>query len=85
MVSGRKQSLLGRAIGRVLWRRLTVLKACQAVLSISCLPAVEAGPTDAEIPASLADIANLISVLEHPQLVVHISPKLVHPDHPSCH
>jgi len=32
---------------------------------------IEAGPTNAEISASLTDIANLVSVLEHPQLVVH--------------
>jgi hypothetical protein len=45
---------------------------------------IEAGPTDAKIPTCLADITNLVSVLEHPQLVVHIAPEFVHPDHPSC-
>jgi hypothetical protein len=47
-------------------------------------PAIEAGPTNAKISAGLADIANLVSVLEHPQLVVHIAPEFVHHGHPSC-
>jgi hypothetical protein len=51
------------------------------VLPIGSSPAIEAGPPNAEISASLADIANLVSVLEHPQLMVHIAPELVHPDH----
>ena len=54
--------LEGRTIGRVLWRRLRVLKACQAVLSISCSPTVETGPTDAEIPAGLSDIGGFESL-----------------------
>lgn len=41
-------------------------------------------PANAKIPTCLADITNLVSVLEHPQLVVHIAPEFVHPDHPSC-
>lgn len=73
-----------RAIGGILRRCFAVLEACQAVLPKSRPPAIEAGSADAKIPTRLADITNLVSVLEHPQLVVHIAPEFVHPDHPSC-
>ena len=72
-----------RAIGGILRRCFAVLEACQAVLPKSRPPAIEAGSADAKIPTRLADITNLVSVLEHPQLVVHIAPEFVHPDFPS--
>jgi hypothetical protein len=36
-------------------------------------------------PASLADITDLIRVVENPKLVVHVAPELVHCLHPPAH
>lgn len=72
-----------RAIGGILRSRLAALEAYQAVLSIGRPPAIEAHSTDAKTPTGLADITNLVSVLEHPQLVIHIASEFVNPDHPS--
>src|SRR6516165_9599367 len=76
--------LRSRSVGGVLRSRLAVFEARQAVLPIGSSPAIEAGPTNAKISASLADIPNPVSMLKHPQLVVHIPPEFVHPGHPSC-
>ena len=46
--------------------------------------AIETGSADAEISASLANIANLIGVPENTQLVACIALELVHRLHPSC-
>jgi len=76
--------LRSSAIGGIFRSCLAIFEACQAMLPIGGPPTIETGPTDAKITASLADIANLVSVLEHPQLVVHIPPEFVHRNHPSC-
>jgi hypothetical protein len=43
------------------------------MLPIRGPPAIETGPTNAKIPASLSDIADFVLVLKQPQLVVHIA------------
>jgi hypothetical protein len=76
---------LGRcAIGRVPRDGFAVLQTSDAVLPVGVPPPVEAGTADAEIPARLANVANSLSMLENPKLVLHLAPELVHRHHPFC-
>ena len=49
-----------------------------AALSVSLLPAVEAGTTYAEIPAGFGNVANLLGIPQYPQFAFKFALILVH-------
>ena len=65
-------------VGGVLGDRLPIDQPSRAVLFVQGLPAVKAGPANAEVAAGLNDSAILIGMLENAQFALNVAVFLVH-------
>jgi len=65
--------LSGRLVGRIFRNRFGILQASFTMLLVCITPSIKTGPADPKIPASFADVADLLGMLEHFKFALNVA------------